>query len=305
MARLLASLGLGLLAAGAPAGASAADWDTYGGGYGLRGAIVDYDDAYIDPLGFEIGARYWYSLGHQSGSLWGESVEANDTSHILEGHFRIDDWSTDSFLKGAAGYAFAVDGAYSTSLLPGQSAPFSGGQVGYAGADFGYQPFGNDAIRVGGLVGYQYMLEAPDRARTDLFEIEGLNVHALRLGLVGRADFGMVDLTAEAVAIPFAQVDGEMGFTGLGYDHDGDTIDTLHGELTGSLYGAAGEVMLGFHPSENLTLRLGARGWFLTGPATASVAAYDDGTEVWSGDVLIDAIDLFRYGALVELTGRF
>jgi hypothetical protein len=86
--------------------------------------------------------------------------------------------------------------------------------------------------------------------------------------------------------------------------------------LAGTGYGAMGEVMVGFHPTENLTIRVGGRAWYLEGALDATFDSYlvtdDDGNPatdpVITQQSFIQASDfanIFRYGALFELTGRF
>ena len=81
-------------------------------------------------------------------------------------------------------------------------------------------------------------------------------------------------------------------------------------------YGAMGEAMLGFHPTENLTVRFGGRAWYLGGALDATFDGYvvtdhdgDPATDpVVTEQSFIQASDfanLFRYSALFELTGRF
>jgi len=301
MYRFVPALTLSALALFAAMPALGADYPD-----GFRPAYPENFDDY-EPLGFEVGLRYWYSKGEQSLGFAGETVKANDTSHILEGHLRIDDRSTSSYVKGQAGYAFATDGSYSDSSSAA-SLDFSGGQIGYAGADFGYMPFGTDTFKFGGLIGYQYMKESPDKARAD-FGADGLNIHALRLGVTARAEINdFFDINAELAAIPYADISGQTAnylipTTVIG----GINADTLSASLSGAGYGAAGEVMLGIHPTENMVLRVGGRGWMLKGPATASVTYSDSatpGTTVKASQVL-DGLSLFRYGLLAELTGKF
>ena len=56
-----------------------------------------------DPVTFEFGMRYWYSMGSVSASSSGTSIASTDTSHIGELHLRIDDDSTNTYAKAIAG----------------------------------------------------------------------------------------------------------------------------------------------------------------------------------------------------------
>lgn len=269
---------------------------------------TSWENAEANPLRFEAGLRYWYALGEQTIETGGQTYSADDRSHILEGHFRIDDDYTSSFVKGQAGYAIATDGEYTSSALSGES-EFSGGQIGYAGADFGWTPLGNDNIRVGGLVGYQFLRESPDRNRLDVAHIDGLNIHAMRLGVTAHADLNdWVDFDLEGVIIPYAYASGS---TAEVPSDDrivqGVTVNRSRTDLSGALYGASGQAMLGFHPTENLTLRIGGRAWLLTGSTSATTRQWEASTPdtyLYDSDEVGD-LTLIRYGALAELTGRF
>lgn len=281
----------------------------YGALPGLRPSYPDqWQHSEENPLRFEAGLRYWYAIGQQSAELGGDTYNTTDYSHIPEVHLRIDDDFTSSFVKAQAGYAAVVSGEHKA----GTNAPssFSGGHIGYVGGDFGYMPFGNDAFKVGGLIGYQYLLDSPDRNRLDVEHISGLHVHMLRLGLTGRANLGeFADIEAEAVAIPYAYASGssaEMPIPATVLP-GGINVNRLSTEASGAMYGASGQVMVGFHPTESLTIRAGGRAWYLTGPASYRQKRWDaaaPNTYVYN-DTPLNAFSLLRYGALLEVTGRF
>ena len=256
-----------------------------------------------NPLRFEVGLRYWYAVGQQESQIGNTTYNTTDYSHIPEVHLRIEDDYTSSFLKANAGYAAVVSGKHTA----GTNSPseFSGGHIGYIGADYGYTPFGNDSVKVGGLIGYQYLLDSPDRNRLDVENVKSLNVHMLRLGLTGRAKINeFADIEAEAVAIPYAYASGvtaDMVIPG------GGPYDRRNAEASGSMYGASGQLMVGFHPTENLTVRVGGRAWYLTGPASGRQRMWDSATPetfVYSNQAF-NAFSLLRYGGLLEVTGRF
>jgi len=303
MKRTLGGIALISLLAAAPV--LAADYREDGSG--LRPAYPDDWQAGEDnPLRFEAGLRYWYSLGEQWSELGGETFSTKDTSHILEGHFRIDDDYTSTFLKGQAGYAGLVSGEYQADGA--RVGSFEGGQVGYAGADFGWTPLGTEQFRLGLLAGYQFHRESPDRNRLDVDSIVGLNIHELRLGVTGHADFGMFDIDAEVAAIPYAYAEGTTAQRIIPDVNYGTfTANRQVIAATGALYGAHGQVMLGFHPTENLTVRVGGRAWVLSGPSSMTVREFnasDPDTYAYS-DQALSGFYLLRYGALAELTGRF
>jgi hypothetical protein len=261
-----------------------------------------------ESLRFEAGLRYWYAWGSQHSQVGsGTTYDTRDRSHILEGHLRIDDDYTATFLKGQAGFAAVINGEHEA----GNNAPnsFEGGQIGYVGADLGWTPLGTDSASFGGLVGYQFTRESPDRNRLDVENVDGLNIHALRLGVTGKADLGsMFDIEAEAVAIPYAYAHGataEIPFATTPVQ--GINVNRRNTTATGALYGASGQVMLGVHPTENLTLRVGGRAWYLTGPNSAREKMWEASTPesyIYS-DTELNGFSLFRYGLLAELTGRF
>jgi hypothetical protein len=248
-----------------------------------------------DPVSLEMGVRYWYSMGYLSLSNDAGAFDATDTAHSGEVHLRVTDHSTNTFAKAVAGYGFAMTGSYTD--------PFSGGTVtdgrlGYLGADIGYNAFGDANTGVGPLVGYLYWNNSPRTDRSNFTTAESaddigydqntgqtflpmdsednnLDAHALRLGLQGKADFGMFDLYAEVAAVPYAKVAGTMG-----NDQTTTTIDNSvyapgnissmkasSTTLDGWGYGAMAEAFVGFHPTENMTVRLGGRAWYLQGTA--------------------------------------
>lgn len=260
------------------------------------------------PLRFETGVRYWYSWGGQTVGIAGETYTTSDRSHVLEAHFRIDDDLTDSFVKGQAGYAFMIDGNHSSSVDPGQYS-FSGGQVGYVTGDFGWTPFGNDSIRVGALTGYQFLRESPDRNLLDVDHFDGLNIHALRLGVTAHANLGgMFDVDAELVGVPYAYAHGATAdLPSADEIVQGVTVNRSNMEVTGALFGASGQIMVGIHPTENLTLRFGGRASMLTGNASVTNKQWNVATpeQFLYNSAPLDSLSLVRFGVLAELTGRF
>lgn len=265
MSRILTGLAVGLLASAANAPASAADW-LGGQPQGFRPAYPMAMEPMEDSLDFEAGLRYFYGVGGQSFS--GSPYSADDVSHSLEVHGRIDDHSTSTYVKGHIGYGAITDGEFE----PGGTA-YNTGRVGYINADFGYLPLATDSLGAGAFLGYMYADESPENT--------GLIVHGLRLGVTGKASINDVfDINAEAAIIPYANATGAMS-------NPGGTIIGVNG----GLYGAAGEVMAGFHVSENFILRAGARATYLNGHLSS-----DQGEQY---------VEMFRWGPLVELTASF
>ena len=321
-----------------------------------------------NQLRFEAGIRYWYSKGGQDATFpsgFGDTtLSVRDTAHIGEVYGRIDDEVTQTYVKAYGGLGFASSGDYSL-VQPGIAdinAPLGGaGRVGYAIGDFGWMPFGStkDGFALGGLVGYQYWNDSPDMGRGNFYPVksladiawtpgspnysipgdsepDNLDIHALRLGVTAQVDINdMFDIRAEAAAIPYAWVTGTLGPHEIpNFNFPGGTAYKASATtLKGTGYGGAGELMLGIHPTENLTLRFGGRAWYVGGQldATYTQAAItdpvDNGTDPDGAGPLPVAPDgvyevgptlalqdyiftsqfaqVFRYGALFELTGRF
>lgn len=302
-------------------------------------------DSPADPVGFEAGLRYWYSLGGRNYEVSGNKESAKDTSHILEGYLRIDDYSTNTFLRGNVGYSIAISNDYSGDWGSGTS---SNGAVGYANADLGQYWFGDaqNGVGVGGFLGYQLMYDNPDMGRANYTtatsadditwstsstywtapgasEANDLYINALRLGVTAKAklgDFG--DLTVDVAGIPYANLTGTMGAFGVGQSGSNPTyIQSSPTEVNGWGYGATADIMLGFHPIENMNIRIGGRAEYLQGQydANYSVAAITDQTDsnsdgtydtapVYSNQSYISTdnpFSMWRYGAMMELTYAF
>jgi hypothetical protein len=313
----------------------------------LRGGFTPgWEPEEEDSLSFEIGTRYWYSLGAQSFSIGPGNFSSSDQAHALEAHFRIDDAYTNTFLKGTAGYSVLVDGSTDVN---GTVDAYDDGHIGYAGADFGWYAFGdpNNGFGIGAVAGYQYSNDFVDADRfgyttatteSDVTwsDVDGswsvgydsrpnnLNVSALRLGATAKATLSdMFDVTAELVGVPFAWVSGTAGSLGVAdVSVPGQTtIQSSPTEFSGYAFGGTGELMLGFHPAENFTIRVGGRASYLGGQVdgtwrTTTItdpqnADADPDFEVPPVVTTEDYIStsnpfsLFRYGALVELTYAF
>jgi hypothetical protein len=210
------------------------------------------------------------------------------------------------------------------------------------------------------LVGYMYWNDSPNTTRANFttatssgdigFDPDtgetfipmdsapnNIDVHALRLGLQGRAEFGdIVDLNVELAGVPYAKINGTLGAheipptccTPLG---NLTSVMSSPTEIDGWGYGAMGELMVGVRPIENLTFRLGGRAWYLQGTydATFSRATIGDPTDSNPPDpgpppeenppnydtppafanqgfiVTANPFSMLRYGLLAELTYSF
>lgn len=282
--------------------AQAADYGDLGDlriGYGTK---FESDDG-LDPIGFEMGLRYFYSLGEHSMSIGGTTSSSSDTSHIFELHGRIDDYSTGTYLKALAGYSAVVNGTYST---PASGAgTMNGGRISYAGADFGYLGFGTESFSFGGFVGYQYWNDSPDMGRANYTNASGsfsephdLTYNMLRLGLAARAEISdKIDINVEAAFIPYAHLNGTYGSFAVA--NQGSSVG-----IAGNLWGASAEAMVGFHATDNLTIRAGGRAWYLTGPADLTYDTYI-APNTQSFIAATTDFSLLRAGALLELTYKY
>lgn len=186
-----------------------------------------------DPLKLDFGIRYWYSMGSLAVTSGGSGVASTDTTHLGELHLRIEDHSTNSFAQAIAGYSFATSGSYATSATSGSIVD---GHLGYLGADFGWNPWGdNKGTGAGFLVGYQYWSEALNTGRNNYTTLSAgdtvdyntvtgqtfipgdsapnsLDIHMLRLGAQAKANLGdFFDISGEVAAIPYAKVNGSVG----------------------------------------------------------------------------------------------
>lgn len=290
----------------------------------LRPAYPDSWQQPDDSIRFEYGAAYWYSWGGQnagfSSPVGPVSLSVEDQTHIGELHGKIEDLATQTYVAARAGLGFHTTGTY--DIAPAASGKIgTSSHIGYAGADFGWLPFGtmSDGFAVGGLVGYQFWKDAPDIG-SGQYAIGGnpanrgeapndLDIHALRLGVKGAADFEMFDIQAEAAWIPYAHVTGALGGSApSGFNFPGvgaPVYENAQTTLTGRGHGVMLEAMAGFHPTENLTLRFGGRAWYLESKLDAVLNGTVGGVAAPAMTMPSTYASLFRYGLRGELTGRF
>jgi hypothetical protein len=310
----------------------------YGDDYSdsLRPSYPDnWDQGDDKSLGFEAGLRYWYSAGEDKWNLAGSDYNSTDKTSSGELALRIDDYTTNSYVKGLAGYSMAIDGD-ATSPFGGYDV--NGGHIGYAGADFGWSPFGGTGNGSGiyGLVGYHYWNESPDMGRANFTTAESsadvnwpagaatpgvpgdsepnnINIHALRLGFSGKAQINeFIDVSGEIAAVPYAWVNGTFGAfgtpitgaSGVNFSQQGSaaTVD-------GTGYGAMGELMVGFHPTDNMVVRLGGRAWYLQGRTNSTFSRVNvtqaGGFSKQNYISSNNPFSLFRYGLLAEMSYKF
>jgi hypothetical protein len=170
-------------------------------------------------------------------------------------------------------------------------------------------------------------------------EINDFNIHALKIGVAGRLDANAFDITGEAYATPYAYMNGTYGAYDAGYTDNyyggPDGISYLQAStttVTGFGYGGGGKLMVGFHPTENFTIRVGGRASYLQGQydATYDAASITHPTtnpptvDPFTGVItpadprynaptlskqtyIIDnnPFSMFRYGGLLEVSGSF
>lgn len=271
------------------------------------------DYAHPDPLTFEAGMRYFYGKGGQRTTITGLGFSADDSSHFLELHGRIDDHSTNSYLTGHIGYAAIIDGTYRTPTSGGTIRTDSG-RIAYGAADFGYLPLKNGGLGLGAFFGYQYLNESVNMGRNSYMTAAGggdsqpnlLEVHGLRLGVTAQAELNDVfDVRINAAAIPYAWLTGTYGA------FDARALDPTvtpgnSATISGHLYGGSVDAMVGFSPTQNMTIRAGARGYYLTGPTQTHFEIRDPANPGTSqGFIANGNTELFRWGPVVELTAKF
>lgn len=293
-----------------------------------------YDQSWENPddsIRFEFGTAYWYSWGGQDATIPARAagialgditVSSRDITHIGELHAKIEDLSTQTYLNVKAGLGLNTTGTYDISPAASGSID-TGSRIGYAGADFGWLPLGTmtNGAAFGGLIGYQYWKDAPEigsglyatsfaggvpasfsQARNDL------DIHALRLGIKGMASYDMFDIQAEVAAVPYANLYGTLG----GSSPNGFTLplgtfyERAPTTFSGRGYGVMAETMVGFHPTENLALRVGGRAWYLEGKVNTNLTTNVDGAVNLPSALIENSVArYFRYGLMAELTGRF
>jgi len=295
----------------------------------LRPAYPDTWEQPDDSIRFEYGAAYWYSWGGQNAGFTSPfgpvSLSVRDQTHIGELHGKIEDLSTQTYVAARAGLGFHTSGTYDISPADAGNIG-TGSRIGYVGGDFGWLPLGtmSDGFAVGGLVGYQYWKDAPDIGTgqyatafdpitgdpTTLGEAQDdFDIHALRLGIKGMAEFEMFDIQAEAAWVPYAHVTGALGGSAPGgFNFPGVPVtvyENAQTTLSGRGQGVMLEAMAGFHPTENLAIRVGGRAWYLEGNLDAVFNGTAGGVAQPEMVLPSTYASLFRYGLRAELTGRF
>lgn len=361
--RLATSLAVLVAAIGTPA--IAADWgeewspeEVYRGAYEVEPKDWTEMGDETDGIHIETGLRYWYSWGSQSFESGGITTSSTDNAHTGEVFLRVEEDATATWAQGMVGYSVAINGTFD-GPFPGDIAD---GEIGYAGADFGWNAFDDgQGNGIGAMVGYLYWNNSPDTGRNNFTTATSsgditydpvtgqtfvpgdsapnhIDIHAMRLGVEGKAKFGdFFDVRAQLAAVPYAKVGGVVGVDDPEFNTDvyGGPAQFPYGGANGNIsqirssataidgwgYGAMAEAWLGMHPTENLTVRLGGRAWYLQGTADATYTLaevgnpqntdadpeYDEGPTFVNGGVIEtnNPFSLLRYGLLAELTYSF
>jgi hypothetical protein len=330
MTRLAPSLAAASLLVLSAAPVFAADFsDTFSSDNDLRSGFTDdswQEPDPTDPLQFELGVRYWYSWGAQNFNAGPFALKENDNTSSGEAHFRIDDNSTKFYAKGTAGMSFMIDGTSSGGPAD-QPSTVTDGHIAYGIADVGYSWLGGskDTPSFGPFAGYAYWNDSPNIGRATYSptptsgdsQENDITVNALRLGFSGKANFGQYfDLSGEVAAVPYAHISGTLGALGFApvpVDATHTQYQSSAADIAGWGYGAMAEAFVGFHPTDNLTFRVGGRAWYLQGTADTSYDTItvdnttDPPTQTGSQRYITTANpwSLFRYGALAEMTYNF
>lgn len=317
----------------------------------LRGGYTEqgWEDSSFEGVGLTTGVRYWYAKGGQNVESFGESFTSNDTTHFGELYLRVDDDYTKSFVNLVGGYSALINGTYSNSADGVTDAAITDGKVAYFMGDFGYMPIhfedGDNSGGLGLIAGYQYWNDSPDMGRGNFATIDSaadvswdvgtgepiyggdstvnnLDVNALRLGVVGEADMGAFHISAEAAAIPYAQVNGTLAARIVPTTDFGTYQVTQSGptEFSGNGYGGTAQVMVGTS-FDNWNFNVGGRAWYLeargearyeVATVTDGVDSEPDGTYETDGTVALQnyvtdlqAFSMWRYGILAELSYSF
>lgn len=299
---------------------------------GLRPAYPEGWENPDDDIRFEFGAAYWYSWGGQNAGLSAPGVgditlDVRDQTQIGELHGKIEDLSTQTYVAARAGLGLATTGTYNINPA-GAGNIGRNSRIGYIGADYGWLPIGDmrNGFAFGGLIGYQYWKDAPDIGTGSVaatFDGAGnpltlgaarddFDIYALRLGVKGSAKFDMFDIQAEAAWLPYARVNGALGGSatvgGGGFNFPGVPVpiyENAQTTLSGTGTGVMAEAMVGFNPTDNLTIRLGGRAWYLQGNLDAVFNGTAGGGALPTMTLPSTYASIFRYGLRAELTGKF
>lgn len=171
-----------------------------------------------------------------------------------------------------------------------------------------------------------------------------VETNMLRLGVSGTAQLSSyIDVSGEAVLVPYARINGVLGNAAIPTDYYVDppgagtttvTTDPNTGynvadiqssptALDGWGYGAMAEGFVGFHPTQNIAIKLGGRLWYLQGKADVTYSAahignpgqttvtdppnFDQAPSFYNQNYIWrdQSWSLLRYGLLAEFSYQF
>jgi hypothetical protein len=130
------------------------------------------------PVDIEVGARYWYSWGHDKLNLL-DTTGAFQVSRLtwqnmkgssLEGFFRANT-KMGVFVKGYLGGGWLNNGSLQDEDFPPFISPYSStdssakGNLKYGSIDLGYNFVNSAATKIGPFVGYHYWQDSKSRVR--------------------------------------------------------------------------------------------------------------------------------------------
>ncbi len=309
----------------------------------LAPAPLAAQDAGRDPfqdfaLRSTIGVRYWYSQSNFLVEL--EQVDRTDVSrlefadvdqHSAELFFRLDDVSTNTFLKGTLGIGRTNSGSLDDEDYFASGTKFSdtysaldARTIGYLTLDAGWR-FANTAdarTRAGLFAGYQYIRDdyvargvscnadevggafcgAPGETVIPFSEKAIRNAvywHVMRVGF--EAEFELtkkLSLAAETAAVPFIYYENEDSHylrSGLG------AIPNFEDKGRQG-YGVEAEAFLNYAVTDRFSVGLGGRYWWLRTKDTVAISAAQLPAYRGMG---YSSNTLERYGVVGQASYRF
>jgi opacity protein-like surface antigen len=251
--------------------------------------------AQLHGFTFEFGARYWYSTGKLAKDLYDDPRSSQNlnsrltysglSSGSLEGFGRADT-TFGSFIRGFAGFSGLNRGALNDEDFPPALSPYSntlsqqqGGKLTYGSIDFGQIVVQNERVRASVFVGYGYLNEsvsafgcnqiagnpfvcAPAIGPGVLAITENSSWQFARLGVL--AEFKVLDrlkLSAEVAWLPYEQITAQ----DTHWLRLGSGLFDISGPIpeNGGGTGVQLEAIASYAVSDNVTVGLGARYWYL------------------------------------------
>jgi len=253
------------------------------------------------PFRIEVGARFWWSSGKLTKSLF--DLPDSSTAMVSRLSFKSltaqsgevyarFDHPTGFLIKGYGALGRLSKGNLNDEDFTPFIDPYSStisdqreGHLHYATVDVGYNMWNTPQASLAAFVGYNFLGQearafgctqaatnpfvcVPDIDRSQLVLTEDANIHSLRLGLGGELRlFDRLRVNAEAAWIPFARVNGtDNHWLRLGNnigDFSGGIPETGHGD------GVQIETSVAFQATKNFSLGAGWRYWRIDTKGTA------------------------------------